>query len=107
MARSMMRKSSTSPAMPMPAWPSGVTAGARVEAQNGEVAGAATEVADQHGRGFGKCSGEAGAGGFRLQRQRHLGEARLGVCAAQAVGPKRIIREFASEVDRTADNDAR
>ena len=76
----MMRKSNTSPAMPMPAWPSGVTHAPRcragLEAQHREVAGAAAEVADQHGGRLGQRLGEPPAGGLGFQRQCHVREAR-------------------------------
>ena len=81
--------------------------GFRVEAQDGEIAGAATEVAYQHRRGFAKCAGEPGPGGLRLQRQGHLREARLGVGAAQTLGTQAVIRELAGEVHGAADDDAR
>ena len=90
----------------MPAWPRGVPPRARIEAHDREVAGAAAEIADQHGGRLGEGAGEQGAGGFRLQRQGHLRDARVGVGAAQAVGAECVVHELAGEAHRAADDDA-
>ena len=90
----------------MPAWPSGVRAARRVEAQDGEVAGAAAEVADQDGGRRGQAAGEARAGGFGFQCQRNIGQASVGVGATQAIRAQRVVNELTGEADRAADDDA-
>ena len=79
---------------------------AGIEAQQREVAGAAAEVADQHGgRGL-QDAGEAEAGGLWLVGHVHLAQAGLAEGLAQSNLAERVVREFPGEAHRPAGGDA-
>ena len=79
--------------------------GARAEAEDGEVAGAAAEVADQDD-GFGvERAGEAIAGALWLERGVEPGDAGFGERGAEAALAEGIIGILAGKADRAAGDD--